>query len=398
LTTPAKLQPSVHQYNNMAVVNLHNLDNDIIFEILTQCSNLPCLHNLVLTHPILHHVFNSRRRLILRAVFRTQNSLHILPIPSTATIKAADAFITSIDFKNAIDNVALREAFLPGLEQTLPFRWLAALLNCHRKAELLHDALSLAKQTQDRIFLDKTQNLVRKLNFARAIVRTYTAAELIPEAIELQKKTLKSISPRTHEHSIWAKELVAAYQRTGQSELVLQVQLDCWELYRRTVGPGTNVTLSWARSIVNEHQLRGDNQEAIKFHQRVRGSLDPRTPQYIAWSRQLIRMHQRSNQTAEAVAVTEEVWRHLQPDSKGYRAWTGDLGQLYDSAGRPDDAIAVYLAAWTAINNRLARSPNDATWKYHARGAGIALASAYRKHQRFDDATSLEAKCHELTT
>ncbi|KAF2181222.1 hypothetical protein K469DRAFT_692104 [Zopfia rhizophila CBS 207.26] len=248
-----------------------------------------------------------------------------------------------------------------------------------------------------RLILASSQSFQSETcTFTRAVIRMCMTTKHVSEAVELQENFLKHLSLRSSEHSIWAKQLVATYRSTGDSERILRLQLDCWERYRKGIGPGSEVAMDWARSIVSEYQLRGNDQEAIKFHQRVRSLLDPRTAQYVAWSRQSIRMHQRANQHLEALTVTEEVWRHLQPESKGYRAWTAQLSELYESAGRPEDAIAVYLAAWTAISGRLARSPNDGAWKYLARGAGFALARVYRKHQRLDDASLLEAKCSGL--
>jgi hypothetical protein len=383
----------------MAAVNLHTLDNDIIYELLTLCPDLDSLRGLILTHPALYYAFNGRRRLILRAVFKTQNNVRFLH-PGDGEIAAADEFILRFEPKNPIDSVAFREALWPELERLLtaklPSKWATSLLACYQKAELSNDALRFAKRTTGLILESSRLLYSETRTFIRAVIRMYMTAQLFPEAIELQGKVLKRLRARSPEHSPWAKQLVATYRSTGYSDRILPLQLDCWERYRKINGPGSEVALDWARSIVCEYQLNGDDQEAIKFHQRVRTLLQPQTAQYVAWSRQLIRMHQRANQHGEALLVTEEVWRHLQPGSKWYRPWTTQLSELYEAAGRPEDAIAVYLAAWTAISGRLARHPNDVVWKYQAKGAGLTLARVYRKYQRLDDASLLEAKCSGL--
>jgi hypothetical protein len=93
--------------------------------------------------------------------------------------------------------------------------------------------------------------------------------------------------------------------------------------------------------------------------------------------------------------VTEEVWRSISPEITGYRAWTAQLSEQYESAGRSDDAIAVCEAAWTAINERLVRQPNDLDWKYQSRGAGLMLAKVYRRYGRSDEANAVEERCSE---
>jgi hypothetical protein len=176
----------------------------------------------------------------------------------------------------------------------------------------------------------------------------------------------------------------------------LQLQRSNWELYQTTLGPNSDITLDWARSIVHEHQCAGDHQKAVLFHEQVRTSLDPTTAQYVAWSRQQIQMLQKLDQIEEALLVMEDVWRHLRPDSAGYRAWAAQLSAQYEAGGRADAAIVVCEAAFTAMKTSLDRLPNDRTWKYHAHGAALMLAKAYRRNNREEDAISLEAMSKSL--
>ncbi|KAH7078584.1 hypothetical protein FB567DRAFT_534238 [Paraphoma chrysanthemicola] len=385
----------------MAVANLHTLDSDILFEILTACDNLVTLRNLILTHPVLYHTFNNRRRLILRTVLRTQYHVHFLRRPHEHKFGETHSSILLIKTSNVIDRVALREAPWPELKRLMPevlsCKWASWLLGSYNQAGLQDEALLLARESI-RIMLAKCKILVSEQSaLARAVIRTYTTANLQEEALELDEAILQHLSPRQPDYSVWAKQLITTYQKTGHDDKILPLQLKCWETCKTCAGAASDYALDWARSIIRGYQLKGEDAQAIAFQETVRTLLDPRTPQYIAWSRQLIQMHQKSNQPAEALAVTQSVWRHLGPETKGYRPWTAQLSEQYDTLGRPDDALAVVEAAWTAIGVYLARFPNDIAWKYQARGAGLMLAKAYRRHQRIDEAIALEVKCKALS-
>lgn len=57
----------------MCALNIHTLHDDILYELLITCRDLISLKRLILTHPAIYHAFNNRRRLVLRAVFKTQS-------------------------------------------------------------------------------------------------------------------------------------------------------------------------------------------------------------------------------------------------------------------------------------------------------------------------------------
>ena len=313
---------------------------------------------------------------------------------------AVDAFLVRLLVSNPIDGVALREAlwpiFEPLLPASLPSRWATALLACYHAASLKDDALAFTKRATAQM-LKYTLPPTREVRaLAWAAIRTYVAANLSQDALQFQESFLHRLDPRSPEHNLWAKELVARYRTVKGPEQALQLQRSNWELYQTALGPNSDITLDWARSIVSEHQSAGDRQEAILFHRQVRRSLDPTTAQYVAWSRQQIKMLQKLNQNDEALLVIEDVWRHLRPDSAGYRAWTAQLSEQYEAAGRADAAVAVCEAAWTAINTFLDRLPNDNAWKYHAHGAALMLAKAYRRNNRIEDAGSIEAMSESL--
>jgi hypothetical protein len=384
----------------MAAVNLHTLHSDILYELLITCWELVSLRRLILTHPALHHAFNQRRRLILRTVFQTQNNVRSSHRLHEQELAAAHQYILRITASSAIDRVALREALWPELKRLmpakLPSKWATALLACYHQAGLQDDALLFAKDTISIVLAASQPLYSEQRTLARAVIRTYTAVKLSQEAIELEETILRHLNPRLPEHSVWAKQLINTYRNNGHDQRTLCLQLDCWELYKSVVGSGSEVALDWARSIVRSYQLKGEDGKAIKFHQTIWSLLDPTTAQYVAWSRQLIQMHQKSNQPDEALVVTEEVCRHLRPDITGYRAWAAQLSEQYDTLGKPGDALAVIEAAWTGIAAHLARFPKDVAWRYRARGAGLMLAKAYRRHQRTEDANALEAKCKDL--
>ncbi|KAF2131198.1 hypothetical protein P153DRAFT_355953 [Dothidotthia symphoricarpi CBS 119687] len=385
----------------MATANLHTLDSDILFGLLATSTDLVSLRCLILSHRALYHAFNDSRRLILRTVFKTQNNVHPLRRLNERDITAAEKYINRLTSINAIDRVALREALWPALERTIPAKtpskWATTLLACYNKAELRDDALSFAKRTMGLILASPQPLHTEHRIFARAVIRTYMAAKMPDEAIELEETILRHLAPRSPDHSIWAKQLLVTYQDTGHAEKILPLQLASWELYRQSVGSGSEVALDWARSITRGYQLKGEHEKAIEFHQTVWNCLDPTTQQYVAWSRQLIHWLQKSNQHGEALVVTEQVWHHLQPNARGYRPWAAQLADQYEAAGRPEMAVAVSEAVWAEVLACLTRFPNDASWKYQARGAGLKLARAYRLNQRGDEATALEAKCREIS-
>ncbi|ORY08464.1 hypothetical protein BCR34DRAFT_666068 [Clohesyomyces aquaticus] len=376
-------------------VNLHTLDSDMLYEILVLCPNLKALSSLILTHPAVFNVFSSRRRLILRIVFKRQifhenrGKSYVAP-QADAVNKRVENII------NPIDAVGLREALWPRVERILysptehwTSKYATAMLASYHSADLQDEALEFAMRTmvvllRTRPFFDDGP-----CAFAAAVSRTYMAAKMPDKAIELQETLFRRLVPRYPQHNRWAKQLVTAYAKTGHSDRVLPLQIKCWEEYSKVNGPRNEVTLYWAREAIREYKRQDQNQKAIEFHQRVRSTLDPKTDTYIAWSRQLIHMYQREKQHAAVLSVTEEVWRHMDPETTGYRAWMAQLGQIYVNMGRLEDSITVYEAAWEAIKQRLIEKPNDNHWKWEAKGAGRVLAKAYDRNQRQVDALTV---------
>lgn len=94
--------------------------------------------------------------------------------------------------------------------------------------------------------------------------------------------------------------------------------------------------------------------------------------------------------------VVEEVWRNIPPEVTRYRAWATQLNRQYESAGRSDNAIAVSETACKAIKERLATQPRSRDWIYQTRGAGLLLSRVYLRHERFDEASAVEAQCHAI--
>jgi hypothetical protein len=374
----------------MAVSNLHTLDSDILYSILTLCPNLTTLYSLITTHPAIYNAFSARRRLILRLVFRRYGN-----------ITAAEAFITRIQCANLIDYVAFREAWRPN---SLPLRsnkrvvtWATALLAAYHKAGLQDERLAFAKQIAKMIIESKrdcTSEEMRTL--VKAVVRTYMTAKLSNEAVTLQERVRIGLNPRKGEHSAWCKEIVATHKKAGNADRALQMQIECWEQYKTVVGPGSDVALDWARTIVMEYKLDGKEEEALQFHKRVRSGLDPTTAPYVAWSRQLIHMLQREKKAAEALTVTEEVWRHLNINVTGYRAWAYQLSEMYEAMERPEDAIAVCKACWTVMIERLEQAHSRDSMRYQARGAGLVLAKVLKKYGRLGEARGVEDRCKDF--
>jgi hypothetical protein len=374
----------------MAVSNLHTLDSDVLYSILTLCPNLTNLYSIITTHPAIYNVFSTRRRLILRLVFRHGN------------IKAAEAFMTRIQCANPIDWVALREAWRPNLLDLWPRRravtWATALFAAYNEAGLQDERLEFARLIDGMIIeLDKKIIVKYMGMLARAVVKTYVHAKLSNEAIALQEWVRLRLNPTWPEHSIWCKELVASYKRYGNEERALQMQIECWELYK-TDRPESEEALDWARRVVKEHQIRGNEEEALEFHKTVRSELDPTNASYAAWSRQLIHMLQRKNNAAEVVTVTEDVWRHLniEIDDTGYRFWARQLSQLYEAMERPEDAIAVCEACWKATTERLEQDPSEEILIYKTIGTGLILVEVLKKYERLQDAGDVEDKCKEF--
>jgi DNA-binding SARP family transcriptional activator len=373
----------------MAVSNLHTLDGDVLYSILTLCPNLTTLYSLITTHPTIYNVFSTRRRLILRLVFRRHGSM-----------TAAEAFITRIQCANPIDYVAFREAWRPN---SLPIwrskrtvAWTVALLTAYHRAGLQDEGLAFAKQIAGMITELRREIIAKYMTLVRAVVKTYVNAKLSNEAVALQELVRLRLDPWDPEHSVLCKELVASYKKSGNEERALQLQIECWELYKTAIRPKSDVALDWARRVVKEYQLCGKDEEALEFHKRVRIELDPTTAPYIAWSRQLIHMLRRKKKTAEALTVTEEVWRHLDIDVTGYRAWTRQLSQLYEAMERPADAIAVCEACWTATTERLEQNPNNEILRYQTIGTGLLLAKVLKKYGRLEDAGDVEGRCKEF--
>ncbi|KAF2204587.1 hypothetical protein GQ43DRAFT_437822 [Delitschia confertaspora ATCC 74209] len=387
----------------MAVSNLHTLHHDLLFEVLTHCPDLTTLRCCILTHPNLWHAFSTSRRLILRLVFRNQftGSSPRRTKDLVSSVHAAEYYITRFIHRrsegtNWFDCVAFQEGLWPLLEPLLPeklsLEWAKNMLTAYQKAELRDDALCLVKRTIGLIMKSPGQLSWEARAFARTAVRTYISAKLLQETIALQEAVRQRFHPWQAEHTLWSKDLIATHRNAGDDDRVLQLQISCWELYKTALGPDNDATLNWARAIVREYQRRGQEQEALAFHRKVRSMLDPRAAPSIAWSRQLIHMLQRQKKHAEALAITEDVWQHLNPESAGYRAWAGQLSEQYEAMGRPEDAIAVWEAAWIAITAQLTRKPNDNSWKYHARGAGLSLAKVYQRNRHLDEASAVLAQ------
>ncbi|KAF2138913.1 uncharacterized protein K452DRAFT_360682 [Aplosporella prunicola CBS 121167] len=229
--------------------------------------------------------------------------------------------------------------------------------------------------------------------FARAVVRTYVADNRTRDALTVQETVRSRLDPHKPRHSIWSKEISASYRNAGDSEAVLRLHLESWELYVATLGPDSGVALDWARGAVYEYQQAGDGDAALQFHHRARNLLHPTTANYVAWSRQLIHMYQRQQMQAEALAVTEEVFQHLTPHDTGYRAWAAQLCEQYYVLGRNDMSILVCETTFAAISQCLQQHPNDNSWKFHARGARLALAKEYRRAGKPNRALAAEALC-----
>ncbi|CAO2656506.1 Nn.00g053090.m01.CDS01 [Neocucurbitaria sp. VM-36] len=295
----------------MAAANLHTLDSDILYELLSFCSDLQSLQSLILTHRALYQAFDDRRRLILRSVFRSQNNINTCDRLSERVIATVNVFLLRVDSSNPTNSVAFHEALWPELERLLPSKvaskGASALLVSYRNAGLTENALAFARRTTTLILKAAQPARQEARPFVKDVIRTYMDANMFQEALDLKKTYLQCLDPRSSQHNIWGKQTVSMYRNTGHSKLVLQLQLEIWELYRTVLGPGNEVTLDWARSMVYEYQLNKKDQEAIQFHQDVWNLLDPSTVQYVAWSRQLIRMHKKQKQDAEALFVTEGV-------------------------------------------------------------------------------------------
>ena len=376
----------------MTVSNLHTLDSDVLYSILTLCSNLTTLYSLIKTHPAIYNVFSTRRRLILRLVFRRYEN-----------ITAAETFITRIQCANPMDYVAFRESWRPNLLHLRPKRravaWATALLDTYNRAGLQDERLAFAKRIGGTIVELNQKTIVTYMGvLARAVVETYVHAKLSNEAVALQEWVRLRIGPTWPEHSVWCKELVASYKRYGNEERALQMQIECWELYKKAIQPESEKALYWARRVVKEYQLRGKEEQALEFHKRVRSELDSTTGSYAAWSRQLIHMLQQKNNAAEILTVTEEVWRNfdIDTDDTGYRAWSRQLSELYEAMERPGDAIAVCEACWTATTERLEQDPDEDILRYQTIGTGLILAEVLKKYGRLRDAGDVEDKCKEF--
>ncbi|KAF2656571.1 hypothetical protein K491DRAFT_691806 [Lophiostoma macrostomum CBS 122681] len=401
----------------MASLNLHNLDSDTLFELLTLCPDLATLRCLIQTHRSIYQAFTSRRRLVLRIVFGNQFAAKALG-PYEA-IKSAtlpiQLYSHKIGSSNPIDIVAFRESLWPDIEHLLKdgpvMVWATALLVAFQAASLADDALTFSKRITNIFMRDKRRRLGPYASaFFRAAVKTHHLAGLEEDAMRLQEWVLHRllvvrIGPDGHshldkrnipEHSRWAKDLADAYRRAGCTDRLNTFQLESWELYRMIIGPNSDVSLDWARALVMAYQSSGRNEDALEFHARVRQTLDPSKPQFLAWSRQLIRMYQRQHREAEALIVMRDVWNQLNPESKGYRAWTTQLSDAYEGDGRPEDAVMVCEEAWRVISARLEENPKVPAWQYQAIGAGLSLVRAYEKHGRFGDAKVVEATCNEL--
>jgi hypothetical protein len=261
----------------MAAANLHTLDSDILYELLITCSELVSLKRLILTHPILYHVFNRRRRLILKAVFKTQHDVRQSRRP-WAELSGTDQYIRRLDSISAIDRVALREALWPQIgRRMLPQvrKWATALLACYHQAGLENDAITFARKAIDIVRSEPLSCTFEERTLLKAVIRTYKTAKLPGEAMELEEFVLPQIHPRLVAHSgadtavmprhringrqknprllaysNWAKQLINTYSDNGHNQKALSLQLHCWELYKDEFGPESEVALDWARSIV----------------------------------------------------------------------------------------------------------------------------------------------------
>jgi tetratricopeptide (TPR) repeat protein len=397
----------------MATPNLHTIDSDTLLEMLMLCPDLSSLRCLIETHPVIHHVFTSRRRLILRTVFRNQITADA-PGPYQA-MGPANSSILKNKSNNPIDVVAFRESIWPEIEHLLKHgpvvTWATALLAAFHAAKLDHEALAFSQRITTLFLKKKHRFGPAARSFFKSAIRTHVLAGLEKEAMRLQERVLDCLTinrpahPDMHstwenrdtlEHSKWAKDLADTYRRTGSTDRLIAFQLGSWELYRTIVGPNSDVTLDWARALVLTYQHSKRNEKALEFHARVRKTLDPTKAQYLAWSRQLIRMYQRQHRGAEALIATREVWNLLRPESKGYRAWTTQLSNAYEANGRPEDAVRVCEDAWRAISARLEEKPKAKSWQYQTIGAGLSLVQAYKTHGRLEDAAVVEATCTKL--
>jgi hypothetical protein len=382
----------------MASLNLHTLHSDILHEVLALSPDLTTLRCLIGTHPAIYRAFLSRRRLILKIVFRKQTNFR----PSNRSFDSteADKFVARIEKLDPAAGVAFRESIWPALQKHLQsnqtLRWAIALLATYQNAGLNEEELFFARRVMGLILDLAWIPASDAYNFAKAVIRTYLAAGLIHDAIEIQELIRRRTHVLSRQHSRWSKELIVSYRKFGHEERILPLQLENWDSYKIATGPENEVTLEWARAAVCEYKNQGKDREALQFWQTVRSSLTPTCPPYIAWSRYMMHMYKRQKQDAEALTVVEEVWRNISPEVTGYRAWAAQLSEQYESAGRSDDAIAVCEAAWTAINERLMAQPHSRDWNYQTRGAGLLLSKVYRRHERCEEARAVEARCHDI--
>ncbi|KAF1956836.1 hypothetical protein CC80DRAFT_492328 [Byssothecium circinans] len=381
--------------------NLHTLDSDVLFELLTSCPDLTTLHSLISTHSTLYHAFNNHRRLILKRVFLTQHLLTHPRIDHARTITNAATYISKLKNIGPADSATLRETLWPDIETHAGSRqvskWGAGLLSCYQRAELTTEALALVKKAT-RLLMRQTAKEFRHIEtkkFFESAFITYMKAGQLQEAIALQESALQYINPRSPVHAVWSKELVAKYIANNEPARARKLQQDTWDLYA-AISPNSIMALDWARLLVREVQSAGHHEEALAFHQKVRRSLDPTKNHYIAWSRQHILMAQKLGKEDEALATIEEVWRRLRPDSTGYYAWTAQLSKAFEDMGRIADAIGVFESAWEANGAVLARNPKDELWRYRTRLTGLQLARVYRRYEREGDAGAIEKSCEDL--
>ncbi|PVH97955.1 hypothetical protein DM02DRAFT_62963 [Periconia macrospinosa] len=398
----------------MASTKLHTLNSDILCEILLSCSTLSDLYCLIRTHPNIYTVFHTRRRQVLRSVYRTQHQNSALcgkTWQDRIDQDSVDAFFKGLNnrCKNAIDHVALREAlwhqhyqpYVPSSERAI--KSASSLLKWYEKAGLQQEAFQFASKTLKAILRKPSSTSLETQEFVRLVARIYGLENRTRELIRATEATLKRLPHGSLKHIFWIKCLVGIYRAANNatySEPLLTLLRDNWDSYSTsTKGPATEDAKYLARELLTEytsHDHSDDAAAALAICRTVRDATTPGSPEHIAWSRQMIRLHRKTGNVDGVVHVMEEALRPLQHASKFYRIWTEELAREYETTGRPHDAIAVWESAWAAIAATLARHPNQNEWRFDGKGAALILVKLYRRYGRDGDAVALEARCNEL--
>lgn len=289
--------------STVCALNVHTLHEDILYELLIRCRDLISLKRLIFTHPEMYHAFNNRRRLVLRAVFRTQSTVRIRYCDDKLVLVRADRYLSRMLPCSAIDRVALREALWPTVKQLLPSmvscQWAIALLTRYHQAGLKHNQLMFAKEAAHTMLSASLPLHFEQRTLLRVIARTYASSDTPEEAIELDAAILQRLDPQLQAHRIWIEDFMQTYRNNRNNKKGLDLQLKCWQLCRDTLGLGSKVALDCAQSLICSYHLSGEPKKAIELCRFVQGSISPKTPGYTAWMRKLMDMLYKASQDSE---------------------------------------------------------------------------------------------------